>query len=300
MPEGDSIFRAARTLDRALAGRTVTRFESVFPRLTRVDQDNRIRGRTLERVTPRGKHLLMWFSGALVLHTHMRMKGSWHLYRPGERWMRPHHDMRIVVGTDEWDAVAFNVPVAEFLDAGAAEQGTALSDLGPDLLSPAFATTASEGRYGAAGLAFDLDEAVRRLEALPHVEIGDALLNQQALAGIGNIYKSEALFACGVSPFVRVGDLPRDRLAKIVSAARRLLQASASAEVGSQSDPTSGAGWAIRFRGSPPARPGPRSVYGRGGKPCRRCGATIRRRAQGPNARSTYWCPRCQRAGPSA
>jgi endonuclease-8 len=261
MPEGDSIFRAARTLDRALAGRTVTRFESVFPRLTRVDQDHPIRGRTLERVTPRGKHLLMWFSGALVLHTHMRMKGSWHLYRPGERWMRPRHDMRIVVGTDVWDAVAFNVPVAEFLDAGAAEQAAPLHDLGPDLLSTEF----------------DTDEAVRRLETWTEVEIGDALLDQQALAGIGNIYKSEALFACGVSPFARAGDLGRDRLAKIVSAARRLLQAHASES----------------------ARPGPRSVYGRGGRPCRRCGATIMRRAQGPNARSTYWCPRCQRTGPS-
>ena len=259
MPEGDSIFRAARTLDRALAGRTVTRFESVFPCLTRVDQDRPLRGRTLERVTPRGKHLLMWFSGDLVLHTHMRMKGSWHLYRPGERWMRPRHDMRIVVGTDAWDAVAFNVPTAEFLDAGAANESATLRDLGPDLLSPEF----------------DADEAVRRLEALPDVEIGDALLDQHALAGIGNIYKSEALFACGVSPFARVGDVPRETLAKIVATARRLLQAHAS-ETG---------------------RRGARSVYGRGGMPCRRCGTAITRRAQGPNARSTYWCPRCQRTG---
>lgn len=176
--------------------------------------------------------------------------------------MRRRHDMRIVVGTDVWDAVAFNLPVAEFLDAGAAEQAAPLHDLGPDLLSTEF----------------DTDEAVRRLETLTEVEIGDALLDQQALAGIGNIYKSEALFACGVSPFARAGDLGRDRLAKIVSAARRLLQAHASES----------------------AWPGPRSVYGRGGRPCRRCGATIMRRAQGPNARSTYWCPRCQRTAPSA
>src|SRR5688572_3707527 len=173
MPEGDSIFRAARTLNRALAGRTVTRFDSVFARLARVDQDHPLRGRTLERVTPRGKHLLMWFSGNLVLHTHMRMKGSWHLYRPGERWMRPRHDMRIVVGTEAWDAIAFNVPTAEFIDADAANRSTALRDLGPDLL-------ASE---------FDAHDAVSRLEALSDVEIGDALLDQHALAGIGNIYK---------------------------------------------------------------------------------------------------------------
>lgn len=259
MPEGDSIFRAARTLDQALAGRTVTRFESVFPRLIRVDQDHPLRGRTLERVTPRGKHLLMWFSGDLVLHTHMRMKGSWHLYRPGERWMRPRPDMRIVIGTDGWEAVAFNLPTAEFLDARQVERATALQDLGPDLLASAF----------------DADEAIRRLTALAEIEIGDALLNQHALAGIGNIYKSEALFACRVSPFARVGGIPRDRLAKIVSTARRLLQASASAEASAR-------------------RPGPRAVYGRGGRPCRLCGTSIKRRSQGPNARSTYWCPRCQ------
>ena len=256
MPEGDSIFRAARTLDRALAGRTVTRFESVFPRLTRVDQDTPLRGRTLERVTPRGKHLLMWFSGNLVLRTHMRMKGSWHLYRHGERWMRPRHDMRIVVGTETWDAVAFNVPTAEFLDADATDRNAALRELGPDLL----------------GSEFDAHDAVNRLAALADVEIGDALLDQRALAGIGNIYKSEALFACGISPSARVGGLPPETLLKIVSTARRLLQVHASET----------------------ARHGRRSVYGRGGMPCRRCGTPILRRVQGPNARSTYWCPRCQ------
>src|SRR5687768_16732541 len=112
MPEGDTIFRAARTLDRALAGRVITRFESVFPHLTRLDVDHPVRGRTIERVTSRGKHLLMWFSGDLVLRTHMRMNGSWHIYRPGERWRRPRHDMRIVIATEAFEAVAFTVPVA--------------------------------------------------------------------------------------------------------------------------------------------------------------------------------------------
>src|SRR5689334_4761386 len=117
MPEGDSIFRAARTLHRALAGRTVTRFDSVFPRLTRVDTDHPLRGRTIDLVEARGKHLLIWFSGDLVLRTHMRMHGSWHIYRPGERWQRPRHDMRIVIETGGIDAIAFNVPVAEFATA---------------------------------------------------------------------------------------------------------------------------------------------------------------------------------------
>jgi endonuclease-8 len=256
MPEGDSIFRAARTLDQALAGRTVTRFQSVFPRLTRIDHQHPVRGQTLDRVTARGKHLLMWFSGGLVLHTHMRMKGTWHLYRPGERWMRPRGDMRIVIDTHGWQAVAFNVPTAEFVGVRAAER-TLLADLGPDVLSDRF----------------DPDEAVRRLEARAELEIGDALLDQQALAGIGNIYKSEALYACRVSPFIRIRDLPRPQLERIVGAARRLLRAHASET----------------------ARPGPRAVYRRSGEPCRLCGAIIQRRAQGAHARSTYWCPRCQR-----
>src|SRR6186713_1152755 len=115
MPEGDTILRAARTLNETLAGRTVTRFESVFSRITRADDGLTIRGRTIERVEARGKHLLIWFSGDVVLRTHMRMNGSWHIYRPGERWQRPHRDMRIVIETPAMHAVAFTVPVAEFV-----------------------------------------------------------------------------------------------------------------------------------------------------------------------------------------
>src|SRR5262245_12739796 len=117
MPEGDTIFRAARTLHRALAGKVVTRFESVYPALTRVADDHPVVGRQIESVAARGKHLLMAFSGDLTLHTHMRMNGSWHIYRVGERWQRPARDMRVVVGTTEFVAVGFNVPVAELLTA---------------------------------------------------------------------------------------------------------------------------------------------------------------------------------------
>src|SRR5687767_4853636 len=115
MPEGDTIFRAARAMHRALAGGVVTRFESVFPKLTRVDVDRPLAGRTIASVTARGKHLLIAFSGDLTLRTHMRMHGSWHLYRPGERWRRPHRDMRVVIETAAAVAVAFNVPIAEWL-----------------------------------------------------------------------------------------------------------------------------------------------------------------------------------------
>ena len=274
MPEGDSIFRAARTLHRALAGRTVIRFESVFPRLSRVDTDHPLRGRTIDRVEARGKHLLIWFSGDLVLRTHMRMHGSWHIYRPGERWQRPHHDMRIVIATAAIEAVAFNVPVAEFATAAALARSPAIAGLGPDLLTEAF----------------DPDEAIRRLEARGDLSIAEALLDQTAIAGIGNIYKSETLFVARVHPFTRVAALSRDTLSRIVSAAAILMRAnireSAAGGILAYSGPRRTTG-----RADPSAR---LWVYGRAGKPCRRCGTPIQRRRHGPHARSTYWCERCQ------
>jgi endonuclease-8 len=256
MPEGDTIFRAARTLNRALAGRTVTRFDSVFSQLTRVDDTVPIRGRTIERVDARGKHLLIWFSGDLVLRTHMRMHGSWHIYRPGERWQRPRADMRIVIGTNEYEAVAFSVPVADLTSARELERAGPVRDLGPDILADRF----------------DAAEVARRIEALHEAEIGDALLNQQIVAGIGNIFKSESLFAARLNPFARVGELSRADIERVVDAARRLMRASAT------------------------QRPADFSVYGRAGRACRRCGTAIARRKQGEHARVTYWCARCQPA----
>jgi endonuclease-8 len=255
LPEGDTIFRAARTLQRALAGRTVTRFESVFPRLTRIDHDAPLRGRTIERVEPRGKHLLIYFSGDLVLRTHMRMHGSWHIYRPGERWQRPRHQMRIVIETGVIDAVAFDVPVAEFTTAAELERTPALRDLGPDLLAADF----------------DLEGAVRRIEQRRGLSIAEALLDQQAIAGIGNIYKNEALFVARVDPFSAVESLPRETIEKVVTTAAKLMRANLQD------------GARARFW-----------VYERGGKPCRRCGSIIQRSKQGAEARSTYWCETCQ------
>ena len=274
MPEGDAIFRAARTLNRALAGRTVTRFETVFPHLTRLDHDDPLRGRVVERVESRGKHLLMWLSGGLVLRTHMRMHGSWHVYRPGERWQRPHHDMRIAIGTDDFDAVAFNVPVAEFLTARDVERQRDLRDLGPDPLSDSF----------------DEAEAVARITARGNVEVADALLDQRAIAGIGNIYKSETLFMCRVNPFTLVRDLDPAAVARLVATAAKLLRVNVT--------DASGGGivtYAGLRRTTGRADPSARLwVYGRGGKPCRRCGTPVSQKKQGPDARSTYWCQRCQ------
>jgi endonuclease VIII len=274
VPEGDSVFRAARTLQRALAGRTVTRFESVFPRLTRIDDDAPIRGRTVERVDARGKHLLIWFSGGLVLRTHMRMNGSWHIYRPGERWQRPHSDMRIVLETDDMHAVAFSVPVAEFETAAALERTPALRDLGPDLLAEEFVAA----------------DAVERLAARADMDIADALLDQSAVAGIGNIYKSEVLFAGRINPFLKVREITRDDIERLVAIAVKFLRANVADGVPGGITTYSG----LR-RTTGRSDPGGRLwVYGRGGKPCRRCGTPVSRAKQGPHARSTYWCARCQ------
>ena len=274
MPEGDSIFRAARTLRRALAGRAVTRFESVFPRLSRIDDDTPIRGRTVDRVEARGKHLLIWLSGDLVLRTHMRMHGSWHVYRPGERWMRPHRDMRIVLETREIHAVAFNVPVAEFETAASLARTPALRALGPDLLDDELVPA----------------EAVQRIAERGEMDIADALLDQSALAGIGNIFKSEVLFAGRVNPFLKVRDVSRHDIERLVTIAAKFLRANVA-------DGASGgiATYSGLRRTTGRSDPGARLwVYGRGGKPCRRCGTPVSRMKQGPHARSTYWCARCQ------
>jgi endonuclease-8 len=273
MPEGDTIYRAARTLDRALAGRTVTRFETVLPVLSRIDQDKPLAGRTIQGVASAGKHLLMRFSGDLVLRTHMRMNGTWHIYRAGERWRRPRRDMRIVVSTSEFEAVAFNVPVAEFIRGDRLDRHRDLGRLGPDLLSDDF----------------DAAEVLHRFRERPELPIADALLNQRILAGIGNVYKSEVLFACGTHPFTKIADLSDAQLSAVVETARSFLRAN----VGTALAPmTTYTGYRRTTRRSDPTDR--LWVYGRGGKPCRRCGTPIAVRKTGDDARLTYCCPTCQ------
>jgi endonuclease-8 len=274
MPEGDTIFRAARTLQRALAGKAVTRFQSVFPKLNRVDEDAPLKGRTVEEISASGKHLLMRFSGDLVLRTHMRMNGSWHIYRHGERWLRPRSAMRIVLETADFVVVGFDVPVAEFLDSRQVERHEELRKLGPDLLQEEF----------------DPLEAARRLRERTDLEAGEALLNQRVMAGIGNVFKSEILFACGVSPFTPVRELTEDQISRLVSTSRKFLQANVIDGKGDGIVTYTGFR-RTTGRADPAAR---LWVYGRHGEPCRKCGTPIAFRKQGPHARVTYWCPRCQ------
>jgi len=276
MPEGDTIFRAARTLHRALAGHVVTRFDTAYAPLARVHDDTPITGRTIDAVEAHGKHMVMRFSGdvtgPLALRTHMRMHGSWHIYRPGERWQRPPRDMRIVVGTADFVAVAFNVPDAEFERGTDVGRRDAIAALGPDLLSPDF----------------DAAEAVRRLRDRAGVPIAEALLDQRALAGIGNVFKSEVLFAGGVLPQALVETVPDDTLARLVDIARRQLAVNVS-----DATPSFGR----RTTGRMAVAEG-LWVYGRGGRPCRRCATPIAFARQGLGARPTYWCPRCQQGSP--
>jgi endonuclease-8 len=276
MPEGDTIFRAARTLNRALAGKVVARFDSVFPALTRVAEDHPIVGRRIEAVAARGKHLLMAFSAGLTLHTHMRMNGSWHIYRVGERWQRPARDMRVVVGTSDFVAVGFNVPVAELLTARELARHRDLQTLGPDLLN------------ADAGVPGPGDEIVRRMQARDQEAVADVLLNQRVVAGIGNVLKSEILFVAGIDPFRAVATLSDAELGRIIDVARDLLRANV---LGSRQTLSRAVGRRTTRSLDPNAK---LWVYARGGEPCRRCGTRIVARKTGIDARLTYWCPHCQ------
>ena len=212
-------------------------------------------------------------SGQVVLRTHMRMNGSWHIYRPGEAWQRPRRDSRIVVSTADFVAVAFNVPVAEWLTPRDMMRHGELTKLGPDLLAADFDST----------------EAARRLRDRAGAEIADALLNQRVMAGIGNVYKSEVLFACRVNPFVRVEALGEEQIDCLVGTARKFLQANVTESLAAM---TTYMGFRRTTRRDDPS--GRLWVYGRVDEPCRRCGAAIRLAKQGRDARLTYWCPSCQ------
>ena len=273
MPEGDTIYRAARTLNAALAGQVVTRFETGLAQLAQIDRDEPSVGRVIERAEAKGKHLLMTFSGGLVLRTHMRMNGSWHIYRPGERWQMSPRAMRIRIDTADWVAVAFNVYVAEFVREEAMPRHRALATLGPDLLGD-----------------FDSNRALALVRARGERPIHEVLLDQRVMAGIGNVYKSEILFLSKIHPDTVANSLRDAEWVEVMTLAQRLLRAN-SAE-------SSGPGIET-YRGlrRTTGRMNPEDrlwVYSRGGQPCRTCRTRIASRKDGDDARVTYWCPNCQ------
>jgi endonuclease VIII len=261
VPEGDTIHKAAGRLRPALAGATLVGFEA--PRLR---GDRPRPGTRIDDVEARGKHLLVHFDDGLTLRTHLRMTGSWHLYRVGERWQKPAHLARVTLEVDTgWVAVCFAAPVVE-THHRAVGLPDPLARLGPDLCRP----DGSDDEV--------LATVLERLAALsgPETEVGDALLDQRVAAGIGNVYKSEACFAVGVDPFTPVVELDVASRHRLWATASRQLRAN----LGSAERRTHERGLA---------------VYGRRGQPCHRCGTPVRMARQGEAARSTYWCPSCQR-----
>lgn len=270
MPEGDTIYRAAQTLAAALQGRTVTAFASKAPQLRTIGAQRMI-GQTIDLVESRGKHLLVWFAPSdLALHTHMRMSGSWHLYRTGETWRKPKHLARAVVDVEGWTAVCFSAPVVELLPRADIERLPSLAALGPDALDENT----------------DLAEARRRLDERADWTIAEALLDQRVLAGIGNVYKSEVLFIHRVDPWTPVAQVPAETREALLATAEKLLKRNVAP------------GTSQRITTTQDSSVSPTYVYGRARRPCARCSTPIRRARQGEQGRSTYWCPRCQGAGP--
>lgn len=278
MPEGDTIFRAATQLRKAIEGARVRSFRSdVLPRAS-------LDGQRIEKVEARGKNLLVRFESGRVLRTHMRMKGSWHLYREGEPWQRAARQARVELHADNgFVAVLFGatretayrpstgeapyltVPIIELLEDGSALEAGEVGQLGPDATSDQF----------------DAAEALRRLSGAAALEVGDAILHQDLIAGAGNVIKSEALFICRQDPFALIGALDPAALEKLVAEVRRLLLRNRGGGQRTARESLDG---------------GRLWVYGRSGQPCRVCGEKVRMQRQGKAARSTYYCAACQPA----
>ena len=262
MPEGDTIHRAAAALRPVLVGKPLTRVEVPRhrPPLPSV-------GATVDRVEARGKHLLIHVADGLVVHTHQRMTGSWHVYRPGERWRKSPRSARVVLAVPGAVAVCFAAPVVEVLDAGALRRHPALRRLGPDLCEPAP----------------DLGDVLARVARQdPARPVGEVLLDQTVASGIGNVYRCEVAFLHGLDPHVPVARVGDDVRAGLFTTAGRLLRANLDASSRTTVDGApAGALWA----------------YGRGGRPCRRCGTPIAQGVLGEPPRILYWCPSCQPTG---
>ncbi|MCS0605762.1 DNA glycosylase [Streptomyces sp. LP11] len=263
MPEGDTVWQAARRLHEALAGRTLTRSDFRVPKYATVD----LTGRGVLATLARGKHLFTRFEGGLSLHSHLRMEGAWKVFGTGERWRGgAAYQIRVILGTADRAAVGYRLPVLELLRT--TEEENVVGHLGPDLLGPDW----------------DPAHALANVLADPARQLGEALLDQRNLAGIGNVYKSELCFLLGVTPWLPAGALPADRADKLPVLAKKLLEANRDRPVRR----TTGLPGQDLF------------VYSRAPRPCLRCGTSIRVADQGDGSqdRPTYWCPTCQ-TGPA-
>lgn len=256
VPEGDTVFRAARTMNRALAGKVITRSDFRVPQLATAD----ISGQTVTEVVPVGKHLLVRTDAEMTLRTHFKMEGAWRLFRPGQKWRGPAHEIRLVLETAEWVAVGYLLAMVDLVPTSR-EDGL-IGHLGPDILASNW----------------DIDEVLSRMNSDPEMEIAEALLDQTKVAGIGNIYKNETLFLKGLDPWMRVSDVPD--LKGVLRLARKLMMLNTEhPEQATTGNTTKGRQW---------------WVMERPGHPCRRCGALVEVGRHGPHRRLTYWCPHCQ------
>ncbi len=261
MPEGDTVWRTAHHLDRALSGQVLVATDFRVPALATSD----LSGRPVTETVARGKHLLTRIgegTDAVTLHTHLKMEGAWHLYRRDTRWRRPAHEARVVLQTEEWTAVGFSLGIVELL--ARSEEEAVVGHLGPDLLGPDW----------------DLDEAVRRVSGDPDRPVGEAILDQRNVAGIGNMYKSELCFLLGLHPWLPVHEVPD--LAALLRKAQRVLEANKMRTAQTTTGDT---------------RRGRQVwVYRRERQPCRRCDTPVEVAMQGPEGKEqgTYWCPTCQ------
>jgi len=313
MPEGDTIYRTARALEKALGGKVVTGFETGFAKLASVNDDSPVVGRTVEKVEARGKWCLIFFSGDLILVSHMLMSGSWHVYRVGEKWFMPRSKMRVVITVrrtasassdslaenavrgfpaemtnkesgEGFQAVLFNAQVAEFHTSRSLERSSQVPKLGPDVLAGEFSVDA-----GVAALR-------ERKRTHANDEIAVVLLNQRVIAGLGNVYKSEVAFAAGVNPFRRMSTITEAEMVAMVEASLKWMKANVLDGVGPRGETGEGIVTYSGPRRTTHAmdRSDRTWVYGRQGMECRRCGTAVMMRKQGEQVRSTYWCPQCQ------
>ena len=250
MPEGDTIWRTAAMLGEALAGKEIKQ--------ARPEGLRRVVGATVTAVEPTGKHLVIRFDNGYALHSHMRMRGIWHVYRNGERWHRPEWRMKATLETDGAVAVCFDAPVVELMRNTA----PVIGHLGPDILADQWNVT----------------EVTRRARQLNQTPVGEVLLDQRVTSGIGNVYRCEALWRQRINPWKKTQELTDEELANLFATARDAMRANLASSTWRRSFPGYGRG----------------AVHGRAGRPCPRCGTLIQRRGMGENVRTVYWCARCQ------
>ena len=261
MPEGDSLFLFATGLQSALAGKPILAARAHGPGA--IPQVDRIIGITCTGVRSIGKNVIISFENGLALRSHLRMNGSWQVYRPGQPWRFPEWQVRLVLEVEGAVVVNFNAPVIELIEEKALAGYRPIAGLGPDLLDDSF----------------DAAEALRRFRdpGRAPLTIGDVIMDQTVMAGVGNIWKNETLFRCGLNPWRSVGSLDDATLANLIETAQHLLRASV--------------GKPNRFN---LARRPTMFAYMRGGQPCRRCRTRLESGPQGVDIRHTAWCPVCQ------